>query len=208
MSEASNTRVIFLHRDGRDVAISMRARGYSWAKSVGRWVEDNSAVLTYLDSRNVLSVSFEELTNAASVLRTLRQVADFLELPATDEQLALALMPGTHPHEYQEYCTAYRTDEEKAADLAASLVSVMARQATVSATAIDDDEQQGEDEEGSSKLKKHNEFRTWQMSQAWAEVPTVVDRDWSENEKQEFYANQKAVHLMKRFGYKLEEKDT
>lgn len=205
-----NTRVIFIHRDGRDVALSFKARGYSWDKSVARWVDDNRAAVPFLDRPEVLSVGFEELTTAGSVLPMLRRVADFLGLQVTDGQLVVALVPGTQPHDYQEYCSAYRNDAEKAADLAASLVAVIAGKGAN----LFEGQSEGQDGVPSSgetltgsKLEQHNAFRTWQMSQAWAEVPKVQRREWSAEEERQFYDNEAAMELMRRFGYIAERDD-
>ena len=194
----NNTRIIFVHRDGRDVAISFRNRGYSIEKAVDRWVEDNTAALPYLESGAALAVSFDELTSAAGVLRVLRHVADFLELHVLDVELPLALMPGTKSRQYQEYCTPYRNDDEKITDLAASLVGILAgKQPPKSVKPSDEDLDAGL----SDVMVEHNEFRTWQMAQAWAEVPLPASRTWTVAEERYFYNRDDVKKLMARFGY-------
>lgn len=218
------TKVVFIHRDGRDVAISFRARGYSWEKSVNRWVDDNMAALPFLDSGQALAVSFEKLTSSATVLQTMREVAKYVGIEATDADLAMALLPGTHQHAYQEYCTAYENDREKFTDLSASLVQLLSgRSSDLDEDKMkasmdrhdgkDDDlnnveggiERKGIEEvlqsKNSSRLERHNAFRTWQMSQAWTEIIQTSDRDWSVDEERYFMGREDVQELMRRFGY-------
>jgi hypothetical protein len=191
---ANNTRFLFIHRDGRDVALSLRARGYSWEKSVGRWVEDNEAALPWLDAGAALPVAFAELTSAAGVLGALRRVAAFLDIEASEERLAAALFPGTRPLGAREGCTAYGSDAEKAADLARSVVGVLAGRVGV-AGADEAPEQRG--------IEAHNEFRTWQMQQVWAEIPAADDarRAWTREQAAYFWGRDDVRRLMARFGY-------
>lgn len=194
----NNTRIIFVHRDGRDVAVSFKNRGYTIEKAVDRWVEDNTAALPYLESGAALAVPFEELTSAAGVLRVLRQVADFLELQVLDVEFPLALMPGTRSRQYQEYCTPYRNDDEKIADLAASLVNVLAgKQPPQSMKPSEADLEDGLGD----NIVEHNTFRTWQMAQAWAEVRPPTSRNWTWEEERYFYNREDVRKLMRRLGY-------
>jgi hypothetical protein len=218
------TKIVFIHRDGRDVAVSFRARGYSWEKSVNRWVEDNTAALPYLDSGQAYAVSFEKLTSKATVLETLRGVVEYLGIEATDAELGMALLPGTHQHSYQEYCTAYKNDNEKLADLAASLVQMLSERgseldehemkASMDHRNIgkdDDPDDVGGNEKidiedvlqnkSSNRLERHNAFRTWQMSQAWSEIIQSTDREWSADERRYFMGREDVQVLMRRFGY-------
>ena len=213
----NNTRVIFIHRDGRDVASSFKARGYSLEKAVNRWVEDNSAIIPYIDSRVAMPVSFEELTSKKGVLKVLRRVADFLQLPVTDAELSLSLLPGTKEHQYQEYCTAYGNDDEKFEDLSASLVQFLADKGAaalslsppataeaVSPTSAATYKATEEDRKSgglSDTMVEHNEFRTWQMMQAWTEIPPITKRQWSWEEERYFFGRNDVRNLMKRFGY-------
>jgi hypothetical protein len=194
----NNTRIIFIHRDGRDVAASFRARGYSWEKAINRWVEDNSIALPFIDAGAALPVSFEGLTSAKGVLRELLKVAAFLELPVDTTELALALLPGTRTRQYQEYCTPYATDEEKFDDLSASLISILAgKEAPLARKHVADEL----DDDLSEKMVEHNAFRTWQMAQAWAEVVPPVSRNWTWEEERYFFGRNDVRQLMKRFGY-------
>ncbi len=194
----NNTRIIFIHRDGRDVAASFRARGYSWEKAINRWVEDNSIALPYIASGAALPVSFESLTSSKGVIRELHKVAAFLELPVDSKELALALLPGTKTRQYQEYCTPYTNDEEKFDDLTASLVAMLAGKEAPLAIKPTVDEL---DEDLSEKMVEHNAFRTWQMAQAWAEVIPPVSRNWTWEEERYFFGRNDVRQLMKRFGY-------
>ena len=194
----NNTRIIFIHRDGRDVAASFRARGYSWEKAITRWVEDNSIALPFIETGAALPVSFEKLTSAKGVLQQLQQVAAFLELPVDGTELALALLPGTRTRQYQEYCTPYASDEEKFDDLIASLVDVLAGKEAPLTRKPDPEDV---DEDLSEKMVEHNAFRTWQMAQAWAEVVPPTSRNWTWEEERYFFGRNDVRQLMKRFGY-------
>jgi hypothetical protein len=208
-SNPGNTKIVFIHRDGRDVATSFRARGYSWQKAVTRWVEDNEAALPFVDSGKALAVGFEELTDGRHVLSTLRRVADYLGIGAvTERDLALSLLPGTRQHDYQEYCTAYSNDDEKFSDLASSLVEVLAGQArqisgenggSVNSTVENGGGSKASG--GNSKLELHNMFRTWQMSQAWTEIAPSRQWTWTAEEETWFWGRGEVKRLMRRFGY-------
>lgn len=215
----NTTKIVFVHRDGRDVAISFRARGYNWEKSVNRWVEDNEAAIPFLDSGQAMAVSFEELTSKETVLKTLQSIAEYLGIDVTTSELSLALLPGTYEHKYQEYCTAYKNDEEKFKDLSASLVAMLANQdlslsedemqkTVQKGDETDEQTQSGQndfenlsDTRKNSKLERHNEFRTWQMSQAWTEVERPSSRDWTKEEEKYFMEREDVQRLMHRFGY-------
>lgn len=54
-------RVLFVVRDGRDVAVSMRKRFGDFSKGVRRWVDDNRQGLNWLDDPRVMKLSYEEL---------------------------------------------------------------------------------------------------------------------------------------------------
>jgi len=194
----NNTRIIFIHRDGRDVAASFRSRGYSWEKAINRWVDDNSIALPFIDSGAALPVSFEGLTSAKSVLRELKKVAAFLELPVDGTEVAFALLPGTKTRQYQEYCTPYANDEEKFDDLTASLVTMLAGKESPLAERPDPEKL---DDDLSEKMVEHNAFRTWQMAQAWTEVIPPVSRNWTWEEERYFFGRNDVRQLMKRFAY-------
>jgi hypothetical protein len=200
------SRVVFIHRDGRDVALSFRARGYKWGAAVGRWAADNAAAEAHLDSGAALAVAFKDLTTADTVLGTLERVAAFLGVAASREALALALLPGTRAHAYQEYCTAYGSDAERARDLHAALVSTLAaaggaRRGAGPGAGGGGAGGGGSAGEGGSRLERHNAFRTWQMAQAWAEVVEPEEREWTEEEEAYFWSRDDVARLMARFGY-------
>lgn len=199
------TRIVFIHRDGRDVAHSFKARGYGWAKAVSRWVDDNTAALPFLDAGAAMAVGFEQLAHRSSVLSTLRRVADFLSIPASNDQLVLALLPGTREHAYQEYCTAYRNDEDKQEDLRAGLVGSLAAQGAAAGTVASQEtfrEASAEDDHSGSAIRQHNALRTWQMTQAWTEVVAApAARELSKEEEEYFWGRSDVAALMARFGY-------
>jgi hypothetical protein len=56
-----NGRFLFIVRDGRDVACSIRRRGLTVRDGIDRWVNDNEAALPFLDRKNVMQVSYEEI---------------------------------------------------------------------------------------------------------------------------------------------------
>lgn len=204
-SKRKSTKIVFIHRDGRDVALSFKARSYNWTTAVNRWVEDNKVAIPYIESGDAFPVSFEKLTQASTVLSTLRQIAEFLNIEATDAELGMALMPGMKQHAYQEYCASYANDKEKSQDLAESLAAVLASK---KAPLVNEIEEEGVDAEFEAngrkrgeKYVRHNAFRTWQMMQAWAEVGPKEEWNWTEDEKNEFYSREDAMKLMRYFGY-------
>jgi hypothetical protein len=56
-----DARVLFVVRDGRDVAISMRKRFGDFAKGLRRWVDDNRHGLTWVHDPRVMMVRYEDL---------------------------------------------------------------------------------------------------------------------------------------------------
>lgn len=54
-------RVLFVVRDGRDVAVSIRKRLGDFSKGIRRWVGDNRQGLNWTDDPRVMQVSYEEL---------------------------------------------------------------------------------------------------------------------------------------------------
>jgi hypothetical protein len=152
-----------------------------------------------LDNPSLLSVPFEELMSQEGVLPWLRRVADFLDIRATDVELALSLMPGTQKREYQDYCTPYNSDAEKMADLAASVPVVLAgKEAPTDLKPAEEDIERNL----SKYVIAHNQFRTWQMAQAWTEIPIPISgRNWTVPDMEYFYGRSDVRGLMKKFGY-------
>ena len=54
-------KVLFVVRDGRDVAISMRKRFGDFKKGLRRWVDDNRQGLNWMDDPRVMMVRYEDL---------------------------------------------------------------------------------------------------------------------------------------------------
>jgi hypothetical protein len=57
----SEAKVLFLIRDGRDVAVSMRKRFGEFETGLARWVDDNRQGLSWSDDSRVMSVRYEDL---------------------------------------------------------------------------------------------------------------------------------------------------
>ena len=208
-----NTRIVFIHRDGRDVAASLKARGSTWKKAITRWVKDNNAIIPYLNREEILSVSFEDFTNASRVLDVLRQVRNHLNLDMNDAELILSLLPGTQKRNKNVYCTSYPNDMEKMADLGRSLLSMMPLHEDTSHQMSDTvvEEKQKlfsfsektllEPLDPSVDPKKHDSYRTWQMSQMWSEIVPPQSRNWSKEITTYFCDRADAQLLMERFQY-------
>ena len=216
VGRANNTdaRILFIHRDGRDVAISLRARGSTFEGGLDRWVNDNQFAMPYLDQGQIFPVSFEKLMNRSTVLETLRSVAEYLELNITEAELSLALLPGTREVPYRYHCTVYKNDQEKLEDLSQSFLNLLQLQSCqggrVQVTQGGDDSQHRsclELEErmnldGEADPSDHSGYRTWQMTQLWTEVPwPPASRNWTKEEESYFLGREDAMKLMKRFGY-------
>lgn len=202
--DLNRTRIIFIHRDGRDVAISLQKRGYSWHKAVKRWVQDNNAILPHLDRNELLTLSFEDLANSEKVVHTLRKIKNHLRLEEiSDVDLSISLLPGKRIDARKQIAASYYNDREKAKYLGESLVNLMASMSDYrsdpqkSRNAVDIALQMSEE---NARRFQHQQFRSWQMSQAWHEhFPT--NRNWSTSQKEYFWRYENVSFLMDLFNY-------
>jgi hypothetical protein len=123
-------------------------------------VDDNTAALRHLRRPQVLTVKFEEFSNASTIVDVVRRVAGFVGIPASTAQLLLALQPPTALLGGKQQCLSYASEAHKEADLAASALQLLAGElgplagARAAAIAGDDDDGEsdgdGEGNEGSS----------------------------------------------------------
>jgi hypothetical protein len=72
-------KVLAMIRDPRDVACSLRARGFSFEEGLLRWLDDNKALLRHLKNEQVLVLSLEKLVRQPE--EEMRKVLGFLALP-------------------------------------------------------------------------------------------------------------------------------
>jgi len=56
-----DARVLFVVRDGRDVAVSIRKRLGDFRKGIQRWVNDNRQGLNWTDNSRVMQIRYEDL---------------------------------------------------------------------------------------------------------------------------------------------------
>jgi hypothetical protein len=91
------SRILWMIRDGRDVAVSIRDRSGSLEEGIKRWVEDNCAATSYSSHSNILLVKYEDLVTAFE--ETARGVLAFLSEPFASEVLEYHSTPK---HFYSE----------------------------------------------------------------------------------------------------------
>lgn len=89
-------------------------------------MDDNTAALRHLRRPQVLTVKFEEFSNASTIVGVVRRVADFVGIPASTAQLLLALQPPTALLGGKQQCLSYASEPHKEADLAASALQLLA----------------------------------------------------------------------------------
>ncbi|MCP4469130.1 MAG: sulfotransferase [Gammaproteobacteria bacterium] len=69
-------RVLFVVRDGRDVAVSIRKRLGNFEKGILRWVDDNCDGLNWMDDPRVLKVRYEDLVKQYD--ESMRHICQFI----------------------------------------------------------------------------------------------------------------------------------
>jgi len=69
-------RVLFIVRDGRDVAVSIRKRFGDFATGLKRWVDDNRQGLSWSDDPRVMRVRYEDLVKQYD--ETMPGICDFI----------------------------------------------------------------------------------------------------------------------------------
>ena len=69
-------KVLFVVRDGRDVAVSIRKRFGNFEKGIRRWVDDNRDGLNWANDPRVLKVRYEDLVKQYD--ESMRQVCQFI----------------------------------------------------------------------------------------------------------------------------------
>ncbi len=79
-----DAQLLFVLRDGRDVALSIRKR-WDFERGVARWIQDNRVAQPFLNVPNIRIVRYEEVVH--STRETLKAVFGFLGLPYEDEVL-------------------------------------------------------------------------------------------------------------------------
>jgi hypothetical protein len=76
-------KVLFVVRDGRDVAVSMRKRFGDFETGLKRWVEDNRLGLMWRDDPRVMMVRYEDLVKNYD--ETMPQICSFIGEAFEDE---------------------------------------------------------------------------------------------------------------------------
>mmetsp|Transcript_774 Transcript_774/g.4810 ORF Transcript_774/g.4810 Transcript_774/m.4810 type:complete len:346 (-) Transcript_774:1393-2430(-) len=182
-------KFVFIYRDGRDVVRSLIERGYKLEKAVDRWVQDNIAMKKLLPSPNVLSVRFEDFTNANSVLEILGQLCQFLDLQCSELHKLLALQgPGDSGYQAaKDVCTMYPNDAAKFDDLENSLLFTLGRPSSLRETNLTG--------------KQHGKLRRWQVSQPWQDLQLDSEAGLQSDEASYFWARTDVQDLMDYFGY-------
>lgn len=71
-------RIIAMIRDGRDVACSLKARGYSWIDNVELWIKSNEELEKYSYLPNLKIIKYENLV--CCPLNTINEILIFLDL--------------------------------------------------------------------------------------------------------------------------------
>ncbi len=75
-------KIIAMIRDSRDVACSLKARGFTFEEGLERWIEDNNALLLEKERRNLLFIKLEEfIINQDAVIK---KILDFADLSMED----------------------------------------------------------------------------------------------------------------------------
>jgi len=78
-SRYPEARVLFVVRDGRDVAVSMRKRFGDFETGLRRWVEDNSRGLEWVADARVMLVRYEDLVKRYD--ETMPRICSFIDEP-------------------------------------------------------------------------------------------------------------------------------
>lgn len=71
-------RIIVMVRDGRDVACSLKARGYDWTENVELWIKSNEELEKYSYLPNLKVIKYETLVSSPS--NTVLDILRFLNL--------------------------------------------------------------------------------------------------------------------------------
>lgn len=159
-------------------------------------MQDNAAVLPHLEDPRLLRVSYEEFASQATVLRVLRQLAQFVGAePVSDDRLLLALQPPSAALPSGHQCEAYPGEGAKLADLSASYLQLLGVR--------------GQGTRGDPPPNKstfHNRYRSWQASQAWA--PQQEASRWhhrlSCGQQAAAAQHNELLKMLQRLGYSLQ----
>jgi hypothetical protein len=74
-----DARVLFIVRDGRDVAVSLRKRFDSFELGLRRWVDDNRQGLNWSDDPRFMRVRYEDLVKRYD--ETMPRICEFIDEP-------------------------------------------------------------------------------------------------------------------------------
>lgn len=186
-------KVLFLVRDGRDVALSFQKRGFEFQLGLERWVADNMAALPYLDDERVLLVKFEELSSFDHVAEVMQSIDAFVSpatgIESTVPRLLMSLLPPAVPYgSYAQLCKKYNNDTEKFDDLALSHLKLMHGELKERAVDMPDNED-------------HRKYRRWQMLQPWFVAEPVWPKEFTSEQRKMFEKNANATKLLKLFDY-------
>lgn len=87
-----DARILFVVRDGRDVAVSMRKRFEDFEPGLLRWIDDNRIGLSWADDPRVMQVRYEDLVQRYE--ETMPQICAFIEEAFEDDLIAFHEKPA------------------------------------------------------------------------------------------------------------------
>lgn len=211
------TKVVMIHRDGRDVVASLVNRGLQWDEAIARYIDENEAALPYLDDARVFKVKFETFMDPESVLGVMRDLTTFLNIPVSDIYLAAGLLASSQPLELgakAPHCQAYESDAEKYKDLGISLIGLLEELASQNPSRVlggapPSSAGNGQNATAAAEGRKrretpllvHQKRRTEQMSQAWQPQNSIWENELDNEKKKAFGSNPRIQKIMKKYGY-------
>ena len=106
--ELPQAKLIFMVRDPRDVAVSLRRRGFSLGHGVGRWLFDNSIGVRASQTINCALVRYEDLITSPEEVVT--ELCEFIEICPHQDLI------GAHSEDDTEiYTESWRSDPQRRA---------------------------------------------------------------------------------------------
>ena len=89
-----NAKIIAMVRDGRDVAVSMRKRGFDLSKGMGRWTLACQRIEQFKNDERVMAIRYEDLVTEQ--VKTLDTIFEFLG----EKQMAEEVLSSDEPIEW------------------------------------------------------------------------------------------------------------
>ncbi len=87
-----DAKVVFMIRDGRDVAVSLRKRFGDFEKGLKRWLDDNRDGLEWVDGKRVMMLKYEDLVK--NYEQVMPEVCRFIGEPFEEGMLAYHEQPA------------------------------------------------------------------------------------------------------------------